>query len=491
MAEPITALIVRILADTSEMVTGVKTVSGQLDTLENRVSRFGKVLAGVFTVRAVAGFAKEILADVSQIDAASKRLGSSTEEFQKFSFAVKQSGGDAVAAATGIASLTDLLANGDAGLLAVLRKLNINLDDFKSKDAVSRFVALATAINGVTDPTERLELRLEAMGVKGEKALAAVDENFKKLAENAPVYSDETIQALKRVEDGWDRLWMSIKTGAAESAVAVKDFLDPSKTMILDENGAPKFFSGSGDVNDLKNPTAPNNLPAALGLGGVDPNDARALAVVYADLALSTIQAAAGQRELKEAQDAGIAVMKMLRLEAPALSDAIGQLMDKMGTSTKVDQFTQRIISQAQRIADLTRETERLLEVINPGSTRIAGDDVDAEIFKLRSDPRNWITSGPEKGNLTPQALDIEHRLINNFSLGLVANQLRPTSAASMPSFGAPFPGMPTGVGAPVSITVNAQGGWWDSPDRINQMARLVEDSIAKRSGLANTYTRR
>jgi len=495
MAEPIAALIVRILADTSEMVTGVKNVAGQLDTLESRIGKFGKVLAGVFTMQAAAGFAKEILADVDQIDTAAKRLGASTEEFQRFSFAIKQSGGDATTASAGIVSLTERLGTGDTGLLSVLRKLNINLDEFKQKDAVSRFVELATAINGVSDPTQRLELRLEAMGAKGEKALAAVDENFQNLAANAPVYSDETIQALKRIEDGWDSLWLRIKAGAAETAIALKDFLDPTKTQILDENGAPKYYSGSGELSDMKNPAAPNNLPAPLGLGGVDANDAKALAVAYADLDLQLTQVQGSAREAKEEFDSTNAVLKLLKMEVGNLAGAMGPFLDAFGTTTKVEQLTQRIIDLATRSAELRREQERLLEVINPGSQKMAGDDTDAAIFELRSDSRNW----GKDGFLTPQALQLESDLINTASLRQAASmtQARNLVPASNPSgFSSVIGRVPSASNfasvvnpTPAQITIDARGSYWRDPQMMNELGRLVEDAIAGRG--TGAYSRR
>ncbi len=103
MAEPIAALIVRILADTAEMVTGVKNVAGLLDTLESRVMKFGKGIAAGFTVAAVIDFTQEIIADAGRIADAAQRVGAGAEEFQRFAYAVKQSGIDPAAAEQGIA----------------------------------------------------------------------------------------------------------------------------------------------------------------------------------------------------------------------------------------------------------------------------------------------------------------------------------------------------------------------------------------------------
>jgi hypothetical protein len=506
MAEPIAALIVRILADTSEMVTGVKNVSGQLDTLENRVMKFGKALAGYFTVTTITQFATAIIREAGQIDAAAKRVGAGAEEFQRFAFAIKGAGVDASAAEQNIATLNARLGANDTGLLNVLRKLNIHADEFRAKDPVQRYIDLGAAISRIADPAEQAALRVEALGAKGEKALAAIDEAFRIQAENAAVYSAQDIEALKSIGDAMDRLEAKAKVTAATVLLAFGRVAAATAKGLVsaptsDTGGSfgdakvggydPRYVGPGVDLEDLVPPRAPKDLPAALNpLGGIDPNDANALSLAYADLALQAIQVANAHKEAKEQFDATNWILKTLKMEVPSLATEMGKLMDVMGTSTKVDNFTNRIIEQARRIAELTAESERLMEVINPGSTRLAGDDVDAEIFKLRSDPRNWITSGPDAGFLTPQALEIEHRLINNFNLRAIANSLTPARAPGLGALGAQFPGGPAPGGA-THITINAQGGLWDSPDRMNQMARLIEDSIARRSGLSNTFTRR
>lgn len=499
MAEPIAALIVRILADTAEMVTGVKNVSGQLDSLESKVGKFGKAIAGVFTVQALIGFSKQILSEVAAIDTAAKRLGASSEEFQRFSYAVKQSGGDAEAATAGIVSLTDKLASGDSGLLNVLRKLNINIDEFKAKDPITRYMELGLAIAGVSDPAKQLELRLEALGTKGEAALASINSEMSDLAKDAPVYSEETIQALKQAEDIFEHLWMTIKVGASEAVVALAsvgkaaDELAKKRQRQGAVNKSEGFLGQAdayADLPDPMNPGAPagppKNIPT-LGPGGVDPNDAKAMAVVLADLAIEYTKVKHAAEAIDEEWKRQIDILKMLKIEATPVSDAIGQLMDRMGTSTKVDQFTNRIITAAQRIAALTAETERLMEIINPGSTKLAGDDVDREIFKLRSDPRNF----KQDGNLTDQALEIESLLLNNFSLQLLANQVKPVGNPQLGTvMGSNRPGFAS-VMNPTSVTINAQGGFWNNPDQLNQLGRLIEDVLAGRQRGSDPYSRR
>lgn len=499
MAEPIAALIVRILADTSEMVTGIKNVSGQLDTFENRVMKFGKALGGYFTVQAVASFASQLIAEADAIDTASKRVGAGVVEYQKFAFALKQTAGDSADASQAIAMLNERVGSSDVGLLSALRKVNISFDEFRAKDPIQRYIDLGVAINSIQDPAQRTATAVEALGMKGEKSLAGIDLAFKDLADQAPAYSEQTIEALDRAGDIFDQLWMSIKVGAAEAVVAIATVGQAADELAKRRQRAGAVAKSEGflspydafpELPDPMNPTPPSapkpNLPALLGPGGVNPEDAKALSVALADLALKYEQVKQKNDAAKDAFDATNWILRTLKIEVPQLATEMQKLMDKMGTTTKVEQMTQRIIDQAMRIRDLRVEQERLLEVINPGSTRIAGDDVDAAIFELRSDPRNF----DRQGNLTPQAFEIESQLLNNFSLRQVANQLTPKSTPAIPLFGAQFPGSPTGV-APVNITVNAQGGFWDSPDRINQLARTVEDSIAKRSGLANTYSRR
>jgi hypothetical protein len=208
-----------------------------------------------------------------------------------------------------------------------------------------------------------------------------------------------------------------------------------------------------------------------------------------ADLAIQFNKAEQEAREAKEQFDSMNWVLRTLKTESINLASAMQPLMAAFDTSTKVDNFTKRIIAAAQQIAALTVETERLMEIINPGSTALAGDDVDKKIFELRSDPRNFQTSGPEKGNLTDQALAIESALLNNFSLQLLANQLKPTGGVPA-AMGAKLPGLGS-VMNPTTVTINAQGGFWNSPEQINQFGRLVEDVLAGRAKGTDLHSRR
>jgi len=496
MAEPIAALIVRILADTSEMVTGVKNVTGQLDSFENRVAQFGKALAGYFSAQAVIGFGKQIIAEIDQIDSASKRIGASSEEFQRFSYAVTQSSGDAAGALAGIVSLTDRLAQGDAGLLGVLKRLNISFDEFNARDPIARYRDLALAIAAVESPTERLELRLEAMGAKGEKALAAIDSGFDELMTNAPVYTDEMIKQIDRADKAFDRVLQNMKVNLVNSLAEMRD--------IFTGKSIRDSFDFAGDVrrgNPGDRPPIGKDPKSSSGtldkrwvvdgpLGpAMDPNDANQLAVALAHLELEMVK-------VKNAQDAEAASADKLRKASEQLSAefylnraAVAALAAEFEKEFPKDSFIEgldRAAADAKtRISELIEEEKKLRDIITPGWNTVAGDDVDAEIFKLRQNKNNWIN-----GNLTPEALEVEHRLINNFNMRSLANMLRPAATPTMPSAGAMFPGMAT-PGGPTHITINAQGSWWDSPDRMNQMTRMIEDSIARRSGLTNTYSRR
>lgn len=63
-------------------------------------------------------------------------------------------------------------------------------------------------------------------------------------------------------------------------------------------------------------------------------------------------------------------------------------------------------------------------------------------------------------------------------------------AAGAAPAFGG-RPGIASVMNAPPSIVINAQGALLNNPGTLNELARLVEDAIAQRSGLTNTYSRR
>jgi len=492
MAEPIAALIVRILADTADMVVGVKQVTGQLDTLESRVGKFGQALAGYFSAQAIIGFANEILHETQQIEAGAKRVGAGVEEFQKFSFALKQNGIDASAAEQAISTLNARVGEGDAGLLGVLRKLNINFDEFKAKDPIQRYIDLGVAIAGIADPAERTAMRVEALGAKGEKAAAQIDAAFAEVAKNAPVYSKEAVAALEKVGNKLDELYTRAKQTAAQIALALATNppLKPGALGMGEFGDTGPVPGGASDPGVDLSKVTPGS-PKGLQPDGLSPAVSAQYAMDLADqLARNNRErehAIEVIRENNEEWKREIDIFRLLKVETPPVTDAIGKLMDKMDTTNKVDRFIQRITDAALRIAVLDREAEQLLERLNPGSTNLAGDDTDAAIFKLRSDPNSWTR---DRQFLTDQATAEEARLIDNANLRQLVSQMRPTGGTPSAPWGSNVPGFAS-VLNPTSLTINAQGSYLGDPESMNRFGRLIEDILASRSSGTQQYSRR
>ncbi len=359
------------------------------------------------------------------------------------------------------------------------------------------------ALAGIEDPAERAAARVEALGTQGEKSLAAIDGKFAELAKNAPVYTDEQIASLDRLGDAFDRSFMNAKIRAAEVTLGLYD-LGKALADIATTPGQLGDVALRGPGASPTPPGSPLAPPGSLHLqGGVDPNNVKELAVAYADLSLAYTkvksaaeEAAAMEKDSTEQLKAKVWIVQLLNGEIKNLAGAMVPLMDAFGTTTKVDQFAQRIIDLATRSAELRREQERLLEALSPGSQRIAGDDVDAAIFDLRSDPRNKDA----EGNLTPQAFQLESDIINTANLrqavAMSQTNLVPAASANPSGFSSVVNRVPSMSNfgsvvnpAPANITINAQGSYWRDPQMMNELGRLIEDAVAGRG--TGAYSRR
>lgn len=467
MAEPIASLVVRILSDTSDMVTGVKKASSDLDGFENKVDNTSKTLVRHSEASTRAGASTgELTLAYRQFDGILQSVGINIGTYVKGLEDIIALGGKTTAVLAAVALATKAIVS----YVEAQASANLQAETEAAKqDTINR--AIANGAKATISYTEAVKFNIE---VAKRNADAQIDWGLKLAAAQKEVrgLTDAQvaeIEIAKRAGATTEQLSNKYKiselalkelaTRQREAAAATKQHEQAQKALAGDRKAAE-----TPDLSFQRSTDLFENMDDRQG-------DQFLAAVSDVDAAFRGM----------------VQTFEALNIETGPLKDTFAEIVKTMGQAD-ASKFIQHLETAAGRVMQLHQEAERLMGIISPNSQKFGGDDVSAALFKLRDDPRNWIN-----GNLTPLAMQQEQLLINNFNDGLVANKLQPQLAPprnlpSLPSV-APF-STHAGFGAP-NITINAQGSWWDSPDRINQLSRAVMDGIAKRSGLANTYTRR
>lgn len=216
---------------------------------------------------------------------------------------------------------------------------------------------------------------------------------------------------------------------------------------------------------------------------------------------------AAAQREVRNLSDAekdGIAIMQQAgatteqittRYQISAL--ALKELAIQQREAAKAAQEhtkKQEELAAAQesayqsmmkrRHAEEAREMEAALKQQHEQEDMFGGLDIQARLNRQAAErAREAEEAAAEERRIAANQADIDRIL----AAGAAPQMNAPTAA---PRFGG-TPGFASVMNSPPSIVINANNSFFNNHAQLNELARLVEDAIAQRSGLTNTFSRR
>jgi hypothetical protein len=156
----IATLAVEILAKHEQLAKGVTDVNSKLDSLGGAATQLKGMLAGAFSIGTIVAAAQQVVDFTGKIADLQAKTGMTAREIQRLEIAGGMAGVGIEQIASAVVKLQNRLADGDQSALAALRRLGIDLDDFKSKSPGEMFETLAKAIDSIPDPTERASLKL-------------------------------------------------------------------------------------------------------------------------------------------------------------------------------------------------------------------------------------------------------------------------------------------------------------------------------------------
>lgn len=161
----------------------------------------------------ISGTFKELGAVADQVD----RSGLSSEQFQKLAYAAQQSGVSISVLAKATRQLRVDMAEAAAGTgkkVEMFKALGISMEQLKSGDATAVFMAIAQAMSGSADDSERLLILTAMFGDKIGNDIMPLLSDFQKLQKdiaNAPVVDAKTLKLIGDYNDGIDRLNAGMK----------------------------------------------------------------------------------------------------------------------------------------------------------------------------------------------------------------------------------------------------------------------------------------
>lgn len=165
----------------------------------------------------ISGTFRELGAVADQVD----RSGLSPEQFQKLAYAAQQSGVSISVLAKATRQLRVDMAEAAAGTgkkVEMFKALGISIDQLKSGDATAVFLAIAEAMSGSADDSERLLISTAFFGDKIGNDILPLLGDYLKLSKdiaNAPIVDGKTLKLIGDYNDGMDTITSKMKVFVA------------------------------------------------------------------------------------------------------------------------------------------------------------------------------------------------------------------------------------------------------------------------------------
>lgn len=255
-------LFAKITLDNSEYEAKMKDSQKTASSFSSKVGTAFKTGAKAVTAFAttivagaagLAGLAVKMVDFGSEIDDNAQKLGMSTEGYQYWSLVLQRAGSDASQLSMAIRNMTTFtenLAAGNGDALLTLQKLGIGYEEFMAMDTESQLYAIAEALQGMENQTEKVTIAQDIFGNRVYQELlpllnmeqGSLEELRDEFEELGLILSEETIKKIAEVGDKIDNLSNLFKVNAL---IIASNFL-PEIELITE--GLTGLATGSDDA---------------------------------------------------------------------------------------------------------------------------------------------------------------------------------------------------------------------------------------------------
>lgn len=160
---------------------------------------------------------REAMQAAGRISDLSAATGASVQGLQRLEIAGRQVNVSLETAARGVQMMQRNLASGDAGAVAAVQKLGLEVNRLLAMKPDQAFEAIARAIAKNPDPAQRTALAMEALGKSGAQLLPLLTADIDKLTAGTIQMTEKGVKGLDDLSDAWDRLTISIRNAVGES----------------------------------------------------------------------------------------------------------------------------------------------------------------------------------------------------------------------------------------------------------------------------------
>ncbi|MDD5366937.1 MAG: hypothetical protein PHR30_16490 [Gallionellaceae bacterium] len=156
---------------------------------------------------AALGYAiKQTIEYGDKLDEMSQGTGIGVERLQQLSYAASQNGFTFDRLISAVTMLNDRIGSGDKAAIAALGKLGLEFKNFAQLNPDDQILAIADALQNMSNAQERAAVMSDLFTQRAGARMLPMLLNLNDAIKQAPVLSDESVRALGRLADAWDRL---------------------------------------------------------------------------------------------------------------------------------------------------------------------------------------------------------------------------------------------------------------------------------------------
>jgi len=246
MAASIFSLFGEIFVDNTQANKNIDSTTSKGETLGTKfggaLSTVGKVAAGIGVAAAAAGTAIFAMADKSaqatdEIDKQRQALGMSVEGYQEWAYVLGQNGADITQMGTAMKTLSGVMDGSSKAGVAAMDALGISFQGLNQEEAFSTAV---TALQGVSDETEKARLAQDLFGKKYQDLMpllnqtaAGTDDLTNRAHELGLVLGEDAVSAGVTFGDTLDDLKQSVTAMGTQLGTSVMPILTEGMNYII------------------------------------------------------------------------------------------------------------------------------------------------------------------------------------------------------------------------------------------------------------------
>lgn len=326
----------KIADETSKVATAQTQATSGAGGLMAKLGPLGPMIATTFSVGAIVGFGKELLATADATVKMADKTGMTIEAVQRLSYVAGQSGNTLEQVSGAVSMLQRRLADGDQSAVGALRQLGIEHERFMAMAPDQQFMEVARAVKDIEDPMQRAKVATELFGRAGAELLPTLIADVNELAAQAPVMSERATKAFDSIGDGIARLTTKMKVLVGEGLATAMD-------------GFGRLATGAGQVINLEFGKAAETF---LDLGTTLPTvaaKAKPLEVALTGVALSMEEADRVGKELTQSLEKKTVAVKAAEPPLRTLAQLLADLgMTAGATAPKLTMLGGQLVGLGQ-----------------------------------------------------------------------------------------------------------------------------------------------